>query len=121
MMFHETDFPMNRVISAAEAAEIAQTVLDRFVKTLPEVFGMVSFKNPKDFSYSGTQNGSDTRRARLWSVEEIKPEKCEHRFVKKIDMQNSWRDDDSRVTEVLNCTCADCGAKLKAIWQEETK
>lgn len=65
-------------------ARRANHILDIFVKTLPEVFGRAKYRD-QGILWSDYKEDGDTHRARLWGVEEIKPEKCEHESIRKFD------------------------------------
>lgn len=66
---------------------LANNLLEEFVKTLPEVFAQGSPDRMGGIVDVWAQNKSNfdsglrMSRARLWGVEEIKPEKCTHSII----------------------------------------
>lgn len=71
----------------AAAAEEANRLLDKHVASLPEVFAQGSPDRTGGIVDVWAQNKSNfdsglrMSRARLWGVEEIKPEKCTHSII----------------------------------------
>lgn len=82
-------------IMPEEASHTANRLLDAHVATLPEVFGIQDgsdnlwhFQDLKSVSPHPS-----THRARLWGIEEIKPNKCEHidglKIIKEFGIEDT--------------------------------
>ena len=100
----------------AAAAEEANRLLDKHVASLPEVFAQGSPDRTGGIVDVWAQNKSNfdsglrMSRARLWGVEEIKPEKCDHKNKRMVNY--------SLVAETCKwAECADCGKRLVAKWE----
>lgn len=107
---------LTSTMASERCATIANRLLDEHVKTLPEVFGEMikDGKDIKEVGWSEIQLDSDRSRARLWGVEPIKPEECEHHEPDKEATHISWQN--GRL--VIESECKNCSNKLVAKWIE---
>lgn len=98
-------------------AAVANRLLDEHVKTLPEVFAP-TLDGYEPLTWRPSLSSSQLpikMRARLWGVEEIKPEKkCEH---KPNPWGMSMQYDEETKTSHATCLCHGCGKRLVAKWE----
>ncbi len=97
--------------------EIANRLLDEYVKTLPEVVTESSSVVLGEWVVNGDRRYSALGRwrARLWDIQEIAPKKCEHVSIEKYESTRPGRQDFVGYAGV----CHKCGVKLKPIGWEE--
>lgn len=95
------------------AAMQANYLLDKYVMSLPEVFGTLQNAGneyAECWKFEEGQEVTDTHRARLWDIQEIKPKKCDHEAECKSMLTS--------LPPQPVYTCRHCGKRLVARWEE---
>lgn len=96
------------------AAGAANEILDQYLKTLPEVLGVMRLGEmiwQSELDRIDQMRGG-IKRARLWGVEEIKSEPCKH-DVSCDTITRSFLSP----TKEIEIRCDKCGKRLVAKWE----
>lgn len=104
-----TNDNMDMFRSAKSCASTANRLLDKYLKTLPEVNQPEGYEESQ-WTTEPTAECFSMRRARLWDAEELEPKKCEHKTISVDGSQHEM--------PAIKFICLDCKKPMRASFEE---